>query len=321
LYNDYLKLRSQNENTKFCSFYVDMADFFLEKNAPDLSFRILSNLAELELENPQFLRIIVFKLQEMGPEFYLLGIEILRRIVKFRPEEPQSYLYLAMALTQNGNLILEQDELGNFSRKLEGIIPIKNGENSNDIDRKEEAKKYYTEAIVLFLKVLLGKWDARLAQVEVPTLMELNRLANFVTWHGFGTLLTEVDKRFLAPVKVDLKITIIWDTDMTDVEIHVIEPLGEECYSFHNKTASGGLLSRNFTHGYGPQEYITRQAQMGTYSVGVKLFSSMNKYTGTTVLVNIATNFGDPEKEEQKWYCVRLENDKEMHHVAKIYFN
>jgi len=166
----------------------------------------------------------------------------------------------------------------------------------------------------------LGKWDARLAQVEVPTLMELNRLAYFVTWHGFGTLLNEIDKRFLATIKVDLKISIMWDTDMTDVELHVIEPSGEKCYSFHNKTTSGGLLSRNFTHGYGPQEYLVRQAQIGTYSVAVKLFSSMGKYTGTTILVNITTYFGDPTKEEQNWYCVRLENDKELHHVAKINF-
>jgi len=181
-------------------------------------------------------------------------------------------------------------------------------------------KKNYAEAIELFQKVLLGNWDARLAQVEVTALMELNRLANYVNWHGFGVLLNEVDSRFISPVQVDLRITIVWDTDMTDVELHVIEPSGEECYSFHNKTASGGTMSRNFTHGYGPQEYLVRQAQTGTYHVNVKLFSSMQKYTGTTILVHITCYSGYPNKEEQFFYTVRLESDKEIHKVAQVDF-
>jgi ATP-dependent RNA helicase DHX57 len=42
------------------------------------------------------------------------------------------------------------------------------------------------------------------------------------------------------------------------------EPTGETCYSFHNKTSSGGMLSKDFTGGYGPEEYSIRYAPKGT---------------------------------------------------------
>jgi len=83
--------------------------------------------------------------------------------------------------------------------------------------------------------------------------MELNRAANYISFFGLehDILSSEVDHRFLANMTVDLRVCIFWDTDLTDVELHVIEPSGEEAYSFNNKTASGGFLSRDMTSGFG----------------------------------------------------------------------
>lgn len=38
---------------------------------------------------------------------------------------------------------------------------------------------------------------------------------------------------------VDLRVVLTWDLDMTDVELHVIEPDGEHCHSFYNHTRNG----------------------------------------------------------------------------------
>jgi len=133
--------------------------------------------------------------------------------------------------------------------------------------------------------------------------------------------LSSYDTRLLAPIVVDFRVSIIWDTDMTDVELEVWEPSGEKCNSFHNKSESGGMISRNFSHGYGPEEYLARNAQHGKYQIWVKLFSSMQKYTGTTILVKIWAYFGDPTKEEEVSYSVRLQNDRESCHVADVVFS
>ena len=47
-----------------------------------------------------------------------------------------------------------------------------------------------------------------------------------------------------------------WDADATDMDLHVVEPSGEEAFYSHNRTTIGGLVSRDFTQGYGPEEYM-----------------------------------------------------------------
>ena len=42
-----------------------------------------------------------------------------------------------------------------------------------------------------------------------------------------------------------------WDTDHTDVDLHVMEPTGEEVYYSHNSSSTtGAKVSRDFTDGY-----------------------------------------------------------------------
>jgi len=202
---------------------------------------------------------------------------------------------------------------------LNGILPVV--PVLDPLEPVEVAVKHYTEAIQLFNKILNGKWDARFAQIEIPALMEMNRMANYINFYGLQhQLLNLCDGRLLANLNVDLRVCIMWDTDMTDVELEVLEPSGEKCYSFNNKTSLGGMTSRNFTHGYGPQEYLLRCAQAGSYIVSVKLYSSMSKYTGTTVLLWVWTNYGDPKKERKELVVRRLEKDREHHPICKIMF-
>ena len=62
----------------------------------------------------------------------------------------------------------------------------------------------------------------------------------------------------------DLAALIFWNTDGTDVDLHVIEPGGEECFYQHTQTASGGHISRDVTTGYGPEIYLLPQAPAGS---------------------------------------------------------
>jgi len=302
----------------FSSFYYEYAMFFFANGSPEYGVRVLSNLAELELENPQYLRLLALALDEIGSQCSLLQIDILRRVLKLRPEEPYSFLYLALALVRNANLLLTRGPNGE-KPDLSGVIPATS--SLEKVDELALAKKNYAEALDLFTKVLLGKWDARFAQIEVVALMELNRLAHFLSFHGLSyALLASYDHRVLAPIKVDLRVAIIWDTDMTDVGLEIIEPSGEKCNAYNNKTSSGGILSRDFTHGYGPQEYVVRTALLGTYKIFLRLFSSMQKFTGTTVLVKISTFYGHPLKENELSTSIQLYKDDEKHQVGEVVF-
>ena len=61
----------------------------------------------------------------------------------------------------------------------------------------------------------------------------------------------------------DVAALIFWNTDGTDVDLHVVEPSGEECFYQHTQTASGGHISRDVTTGYGPELYLLPKAPSG----------------------------------------------------------
>ena len=93
-YSTYLLERKENEGSS--AFFLDVSDFFLEKKQPGLALRILSNVAEMELENPQLLRILGYRLMQIGrPK---LAVAVFEEVLNMREEEPQSYRDLALAL-------------------------------------------------------------------------------------------------------------------------------------------------------------------------------------------------------------------------------
>ncbi len=90
------------------AFFLDAADMLLEKNQRDLALRVLSNLAEMDLENRQILRILGYRLIQAGaPE---LAIPVLEKVQRLAEEEPQSFrdLGLAYAAAHQDQKAIEQ---------------------------------------------------------------------------------------------------------------------------------------------------------------------------------------------------------------------
>ena len=96
----------------------------------------------------------------------------------------------------------------------------------------------------------------------------------------------------------DLRVTISWNTDATDVDLWVIEPDGTKCFYQHNRTKNGGELSQDQTQGYGPERYQIAKAQPGEYRVIVHYFAANpNLLAGEThVNVVVTRNAGTPQE-------------------------
>lgn len=97
-YENYLKLKKEYGLTP--AFYFDMADFFYKLGEKDTALLILSNIAELKLENISLLRIMAKKLIEFKQP--ALAVKFFETIVKLKGEEPQSYRDLGLAYSANG---------------------------------------------------------------------------------------------------------------------------------------------------------------------------------------------------------------------------
>jgi hypothetical protein len=93
----YYKLKKEYGQTP--SFYVDVADYFFKKGDLAQAVLVVSNLAELNLEDAQLLRVLGYKLSNY--KAYKEAIEVFRKVVAIREEEPQSYRDLGLALAED----------------------------------------------------------------------------------------------------------------------------------------------------------------------------------------------------------------------------
>ena len=93
----YYKLKKEYGNTP--SFYVDVADYFFKKGNHEQAILVVSNLAELSLDDPQLLRMLGYKLSNYNAKKE--AVQVFRKVAQLREEEPQSFRDLGLALAED----------------------------------------------------------------------------------------------------------------------------------------------------------------------------------------------------------------------------
>ncbi|MBS1197057.1 MAG: yfaP [Proteobacteria bacterium] len=107
LYAVYLDEKPSWQNSS--AFYLDVADALFDKGQPELAVRVLSNLAEMNLENRALLRILGYRLmQAKQPK---LAIPVFEKIRDLAPNEPQSYRDLGLAYAADSQMQKAVDAL------------------------------------------------------------------------------------------------------------------------------------------------------------------------------------------------------------------
>jgi hypothetical protein len=82
------------------AFFVDAADALAAKGQMRLALRVLSNLAEIDLENRHTLRTLGQRLMQAGEA--KLAIAVFKKVLEMGPEEPQSFRDLGLAYAAAG---------------------------------------------------------------------------------------------------------------------------------------------------------------------------------------------------------------------------
>ena len=158
-------------------------------------------------------------------------------------------------------------------------------------------------------------------QTSVIALEELNGL---VAWSesqkwAAAPAAPAMDGAFRRDLPLDLRIMMSWDTDETDVDIHVLEPDGEEAFYRNRRTSKGGFVSEDVTTGYGPEEYLCKDAQKGKYRILANYFASHRQtLTGAAVVTaTVYTNWGRGN-EKSHILSFRLDKPKDKHPVGEV---
>lgn len=239
------------------AFFLDAADVLLEKGQRDLALRVLSNLAEMDLENRAVLRILGYRLLQAGAP--ALAIPVFEKVRQMAEEEPQSFRDLGLAYAAN---------------------------------------QQYQQAIDQLYEVVLRPWDARFPEIETIVLAELNQI---VATAGVALDTSRIDPRFLKNMPLDLRVVMTWDADNSDMDLWVTDPNGEKCFYGYPLTYQGGRMSRDFTQGYGPEEFSLRKAKPGKYKIEANYYGNSQQLIAgdTTLQVKLTTAFGTPQQKEQ----------------------
>jgi hypothetical protein len=263
-YQTYIKLRSDYINTP--TYYFDMADWFFRLGDRKKALCILTSIADIDLENASLYRLLGYRLKEYGE--YALEAFICKKVIGWRPIEPQSYRDYALALADGGKHQAALDSL-------------------------------YSVLVRPFSQNIGG----RSRGIEEVVVTELNQL---ITKNP--TLNTaKIDKKLVQAMPVDIRVVINWNMNNTDIDLHVKDPNGEECFYSHRQTAIGGRISNDNTSGYGPEQFLLKRAGKGKYGVFVNYFGDTQvKAEGpSTIMAEIFTKYAD-KTEKREVVCLQL---------------
>jgi hypothetical protein len=242
------------------------------------------------------------------------GLRVLSNLAEFDTEENHKILrVLAHKLQQAGFTDLA-------ITTFKDILKLREEEPQSyrDLGLALAEKKDYQGAADMLCKVVNRSWDGRFPDVEVLAANEINTL---IATCGTKLKLDSLDKRLIKAMPVDVRIVINWDSDNCDMDLWVTDPAGETCKYDHPETESGGKISRDFTGGYGPEEFFVKKARNGKYKVQVNYFGSREQTLlgPTTVQAELYTNYGKPGQ-KKKEITLRLTENKEVIDIGELAF-
>lgn len=274
-YSLYVALRAKYGTTP--GFFLDVADLFRDQGEPALALRILSNLAELKLEDPSLLRVLGYRLRQLG--LAELAVWTFDQVVALRAEEPQSHRDLALALAQAGQI---------------------------------------QRAVDLMWDTAARPWDPRFRDINLIVVGEMN--ATIATAKARPNT-ARIDTRLIENLPVDIRAVLNWDTPNSDMDLHIVDPRGEECFYSHQRTAIGGRISADITTGYGPEEFLLKRAIPGQYTVRAKFFGTGQQTAigATTVVLELYLRYATGRM-ENKSITLRLDGPGRMVEVGTFTF-
>jgi len=258
-YQSYLKMRSKYISTPM--FYFDVANWFYQQKDSVRALTILSNIADLDLENADLYKTLAYKLKQTGN--YKDEIFITHKVLQWRPMDAQSYRDYALALADNGQ----------YQAALDNLYQVLTQSYNSQIADRDQG-------------------------IEEIIISEIN---NLIAKHGNSLSTKEIDKRLIQPLPVDVRVVLNWNKNDTDIDLWLTDPTGEKGYYGNSRTKIGGRISNDFTSGYGPEQFMIKKAIKGKYKIEVNYYGDrqINISGPTTVTAEIYTRYATGKQQRK----------------------
>ena len=296
-----------NENIRYDNM-LSLANLRKKEYGSADALKLLSSVIERNPGDFIALRDLALKAIEwnMGSQAYYM----MHRIISNRHYEATAYLTAAEALAKSSNV--EMAIIYYY------ICMYSDWDSDYGSFNEISALQYYR-----FLKDVRSKnpeiWSkevwptSKKDNISEQNISRINTTLKYAD-ELFKDVSEYLDNNNLLYDQADIVLIINWNTNNTDVDLHVIEPTGEECYYSNSKTKIGGKLTIDVTDGYGPEMYVLRHAVNGQYRVRLVYYSDDDTKTSskTKVYLDFYRNWGRPdEKMTRKTVILEKRKDDE----------
>jgi hypothetical protein len=112
----------------------------------------------------------------------------------------------------------------------------------------------------------------------------------------------------------ELHVDAMWDANYSDVDLHVVEPNGEEVSYQKTESSSGGRLHEDVTGGFGPEIYTLKRMRGGEYRVLLSYFGDDATQVSRRTLAHVIVRV----KGERRDYLLVLGEKNEKKLVATV---
>lgn len=112
-------------------------------------------------------------------------------------------------------------------------------------------------------------------------------------------------------ISARLRVVLSWDTDNTDLDLHVVTPDGQHVWYGNTLLDNGGALDIDVTTGYGPEMFSSPTPQKGRYLVYVNYYGGRSEAELTTAHLTVISEEGTIN-EKQESFIVPMRNAGEL---------
>ncbi|MDY3868893.1 MAG: VIT domain-containing protein, partial [Pyramidobacter sp.] len=239
-----------------------------------------------------------------------LALRVLSNLAEMKLDSPQILRLL-------GRRLMQTDCAGQAVTVFRRVLEIERGEPQSfrDLGLALERAGRAQEAAEMLYETVRLTFDRVFPGIEVIALSELNALLA----RNPSVNTSFMDRQFIAPMPLDLRVVLSWDTDNTDIDLHVIDPNGEEAFYAHPLTYQGGRVSPDNTQGYGPEDYSLKKAKPGVYRVEVNFYGHSQQIISesTAIQLDFFTDWGR-ENQKRQSVTMRLKEKKERIFVGEF---
>lgn len=259
IYQTYLKYRKDYQETP--QYYFDIAQLLFKNNDKKLGLKVLSSIADLDIENEELYKLLAYKLKQA--DVFDKELWITQKVVEWRPFDPQSYRDYALALQDNKQ----------YQAALDNLYKVLTQSYTQELADRDDG-------------------------IEEIIIMEINQL---IANHRSQLDLKNINPKIIADLPVNIRVVINWNKDNTDIDLWVTDPDNERCMYSNNESKIGGRLSNDFTGGFGPEQFLLKKAIKGKYKIETNFFgeNQVSVSGATAIMAEVYINYATGKQERK----------------------